>query len=281
MWSTVRDFTSDAAAAVFGWPWAARALQDLARVGYMARGLVYFLVGWLAAASAFNKARPLSVGGALSAVSDLSAGWIVVAAISLGLLAYALWRLAEAVLDISDRGWDGKGLLLRACMLGDALVQACLGLLAGTVALGWTGLIDEERTIAEIGAASALDWPLGHWILGMVGLGAVAIGFGQVAKARRTAFEGICTAERNMAAIRVLGRIGLGARGLIFAVIGALFLAAAWQADATTAGGLRAALRALAALPLGGWVLLAMSAGLAVYGVFGLIKGWCHERPSP
>jgi Domain of Unknown Function (DUF1206) len=44
---------------------------------------------------------------------------------------------------------------------------------------------------------------------------------------------------------------------------------------------MRAALTALAGVPLGDWVLLAVSAGLALYGVFSLIKAWCHKPVTP
>jgi hypothetical protein len=278
----MRNRALHATAALFGWLLAAERLEGLARVGYAARGIVYLLVGWLAAASAFSEARPPSIGGALSAVSDLPAGWLLVAAISVGLFAYALWRLVQAVLDLNGKGWDGKGLLRRGGMLADALVHAGFGLLAGTAALGWTGLIDGKRALGQVAAELALDWPLGHWLLGLAGLGAVALGGVQLAKARRTAFEDIRAARRDTALVRVTGRIGLAARALIFASTGALCLVAAWRAEETTAaGGLRAALRALAASPLGNGVLLAVSAGLALFGVFSLLKGWNHRRPEP
>jgi hypothetical protein len=67
------------------------------------------------------------------------------------------------------------------------------------------------------------------------------------------------------------------AKGVIFAATGILFLAAAWQVEASGVGGMRAALIALANIPLGGSVLLAVSMGLMVYGVFSLIKAWLHK----
>jgi hypothetical protein len=278
----MRNLALHAAAAVFGWLLTAERLEGLARVGYAARGVVYLLVGWLAAASAFSESRPPSIGGALSAVSELPAGWLLVAAISAGLFSYALWRLVQAALDLNGKGWDGKGLLRRGGMLVDALVHAGFGFLAGAVALGWTGLIAGEWALGEVAAELALDWPLGHWMLALAGLGAVATGGVQVAKARRTAFEDIRAGRRETALVRVTGRIGLAARGLIFASIGVLCLVAAWRAeDTTAAGGLRAGLRALTALPLGNGVLLAVSAGLALFGLFSLLKGWNHRRPEP
>jgi hypothetical protein len=105
----MRNPALDAAAAMSCWLLAPETLERLARVGYVARGIVYLLVGWLAAASAFSEARPPNIGGALSAVSELPAGWLLVAAISAGLFAYALWRLVQAVLTSTARGGTAKG----------------------------------------------------------------------------------------------------------------------------------------------------------------------------
>jgi hypothetical protein len=56
-----------------------------------------------------------------------------------------------------------------------------------------------------------------------------------------------------------------------------LFIAA-WQVEASAASGMRAALTALAGMPLGDWVLFAVSSGLVLYGVFSLNKAWCHSQ---
>lgn len=256
----------------------AKALEGFARIGYAARGVVYLAIGWLAAAAAWSDTRPPSLGGTLATLSELPAGWVWMIAIALGLLAYAIWRFGQSLLDLNHRGWRIKGLLQRGAMLADAAVHFGIGILAAVIALGWVDLLDHEEALAEFLATSALDWPFGHWLLGLAGLCAIGLGVGQVAKAHRTALEDIDASGKAMSAIKLLGRIGLGARGLIFAVIGALLLTAAWRADASAAGGLRAALQALGAMPLGDWVLLAAAAALAIFGLFSLIKGWRHKK---
>ena len=253
-------------------------LLGFARIGYAARGVVYLLIGSLAAASALNESIPPSLGGALSVVSDLPAGRMLIASIALGLFAYASWRLAQATLDLGGNGWRWKGLLLRSAILIDAVLHMVFGVLVTIVALDWAGIVSGDQAMAEASAELLLDWPWGHWIVGLIGLGAIAIGAAQVAKAHRTAFDDIQATAAAMTAIRLLGRIGLGARGLISALIGASFLIAAWRVDASAAGGMRAALVAVATLPLGGWALLGVSAGLILFGLFSVLKGWCHRR---
>jgi hypothetical protein len=259
----------------------AEVLEGLARVGHATRGLVYVLLGVLAMAAALSEARPPSLGGAFSIIDKLPGGWFLLLAIALGLCAYAGWRLMQALLDLRGCGWHAKGLVRRAGMLVEVVLFAGFGLLAAVIALDRSTRIrqevEEEMTLAVIWTARVLDWPLGHWIIAGVGVGALAMGFNQLAKARRTAFEDIGASEHAMMVTRLVGRIGFAAKGVIFGATGVLFLIAAWRVEASAAGGMRAALTALAVVPLGDWVLLAVSAGLALYGVFGLIKAWCHK----
>jgi hypothetical protein len=256
-------------------------LEALARIGQATRGLIYLFLGLLAITAALSETRPPSLGGAFSIVDRLPGGWIILLAIALGLCAYAAWRLIQALLDLRGAGWDGKGLLRRAGMLVEVVFYAGFGFLAALTALGQNmGIrneMEEEMALAAVVTARVLDWPLGHWLVAAAGAGAIAIGFSQVLKARRIAFEDISASEPGMAVIRAIGRIGLLAKGAIFASTGVLFLLAAWTVEASAAGGMRAALTALAETPLGAWILLAVSVGLALYGVFCLIKAWFYK----
>jgi len=64
------------------------------------------------------------------------------------------------------------------------------------------------------------------------------------------------------------GVVGYVAKGIAVAVAGVLFVIAAFTHDPETAGGLDAALHALAALPFGAIILWVVGAGLVLYGLF-------------
>ena len=68
--------------------------------------------------------------------------------------------------------------------------------------------------------------------------------------------------------IITFGVVGYVAKGIAITVTGALFVVAAVTHDPETAGGLDAALRALAALPFGPVILWVVGAGLIIYGLF-------------
>jgi hypothetical protein len=69
-----------------------------------------------------------------------------------------------------------------------------------------------------------------------------------------------------------LGAIGTIARGIVFAVAGALVVDAAVTADAAKSIGLDGALRTLADRPHRPWILGAFAIGLIAFGLFGLAQ---------
>lgn len=64
------------------------------------------------------------------------------------------------------------------------------------------------------------------------------------------------------------GRVGYGARGVVFALMGVFFIQAARQADASEARGLDGALEALRDQPYGPWLLAAVALGFVLYAVY-------------
>lgn len=63
------------------------------------------------------------------------------------------------------------------------------------------------------------------------------------------------------------GRLGIAARGIIFAVIGTFLVRAALAYDPQEARGLGGVLQTLAQQPLGPWLLGAVALGLVAYGL--------------
>ena len=65
-----------------------------------------------------------------------------------------------------------------------------------------------------------------------------------------------------------LGRFGIAARAVVFAMIGVFLVRAAMQADSGEAGGIADSLRALAAADHGRIVLGSVAFGLVAYGIY-------------
>ena len=69
-----------------------------------------------------------------------------------------------------------------------------------------------------------------------------------------------------------IGRLGIVARALVFGMIGALLIRAGWRFAGYHAQGMAGALRAIQAQPYGPWLLGAVAAGLAAFGVFQFLQ---------
>ena len=65
-----------------------------------------------------------------------------------------------------------------------------------------------------------------------------------------------------------LGEFGGIARGIVFITAGGFLVAAAVDAQPQRAKGLDSSLRALAATPLGPWLLVLVALGLIMFGAF-------------
>lgn len=271
--------------AIRGTALGTRILGILARVGYATHGLLYLFVGLLAMSAALGKTSPPSLGEAFSIIDELPGGWLLLLTVALGLCAHAGWRSLDALLDFGGHGWRARGLFRRAGKLAEALFYAGLGILAAVIALDRSAQVREElreeAAFLVVWTGRVLDWPLGHWLVAAVGIGAIVVGVLQILRSRRDIFRDMSAGDHAMIAIRFIGRTGFAARAAIFGVVGVLFLSAAWRVEASAAGGVRAALTALASVPLGDFVLLALSAGLMLHGVFGLVKACCHNPVNP
>src|SRR5688500_14414685 len=92
-------------------PW----IERLARFGYAAKGVVYVIVGSLAAYGAYEggEGEPTDSRGALTQIVRQPYGRVLLVVVAVGLASYALWRLVQALRDTEEKGSELKGLSIR------------------------------------------------------------------------------------------------------------------------------------------------------------------------
>ncbi|HEU4322048.1 MAG TPA: DUF1206 domain-containing protein [Roseiflexaceae bacterium] len=245
-------------------------LERLARMGYLTKGIVYALVGLLAAQAAFGAGGATTdTQGVLERIVTQPFGQILLGLTALGLAGYALWRVVQAALDPEHKGNDAGGLAERAGSLINGVIYFGLALTAGRMALG-TGGAGGDGT--EDITARLMGWPLGVWLVGIAGLVVIGVGVQQLYQGYRASFrkklrEEEMSAEEQTWAVRA-GRFGLAARGIVFVIIGAFLIQAARSADPQQARGLGEALATLAEQPFGPLLLGTVALGLVAYGVY-------------
>jgi hypothetical protein len=253
----------------------------LARLGYIARGAVYLLVGWFSLAAAWTGARPTDTHDALLRILDQPFGAILLGAIALGLVFYALWRLVQGAFDLDDHGTDAKGLAIRAALLVSAALHVALAFFALSIELGRGGSQGGE-TASRDWTAWLLSQPFGRWLVAAVGAAVILAGLAHFAKAWREGYRRRLRADaRTLRIVAVVARIGLAARGIVFCLIGAFFVLAAWRADPSQSGGLGKALLTLQAQPYGPWLLALTAAGLFAFGTYSVVEGFYRRIDSP
>src|SRR5688572_8500872 len=86
----------------------------LARLGVVAKALVYIIVGGVAARVAFGMGgRTTDTRGALGTILAQPFGRLLLVAVAVGLFGYAAWLLLSAVLDAEGRGSSLTGMAAR------------------------------------------------------------------------------------------------------------------------------------------------------------------------
>lgn len=254
----------------------ARWLRWTARVGYVAEGLVYVLIGGFALIVAFEPGqRPQGSAGALAQLGNAPLGKAMLTVLAAGLAAFVLWESARALFDPEHRRerWTVKRILMRlGCLLNAVLHAVLVGDAAWHVSTaGGDG--NHGRTQA-LWTQRIMQLPLGRWAVALTGIGIVLFGLFQFYRAATAVANNDLDLSHTRLRIplRLLGLVGCAARGVVFTLIGAFLLDAAWRYDASQAKGLAGALATLQAQPYAPWALGAVAAGLAAYGLLQMAR---------
>ncbi|MES2492177.1 MAG: DUF1206 domain-containing protein [Pseudomonadota bacterium] len=228
----------------------------LARAGYFARAAVYGLLGYLAFASSGKAAD--GAKGVFDFVREIPAGKIVLVALALGLVAYALYKLAVAAFDLDGVGTDAKGVFKRIGSVAGGIAYLALAYAAVRISAG------EGSNSGGAGpAGDVLRLPGGGVLLAAGGLGFLIAAAFQLRSAWTQSF--LRRIEPGAPpATAVVGRIGLAARSVVFAIIGWSLMKAAWSKNESEVRDLGGVLRdlhgsdVLYPLVAGGLVLFAL-----------------------
>lgn len=238
----------------------------LARSGYVVLGILHILIGVIAISIvAGGGGGEADQSGAVEKIRDARGGVLMLWVIVLGLIALAIWQIAEAIIERdpdTKKRW-GR----RAKYVGTAVAYVAI---AGTALIAALGGRPQSSDSSQSFSAQLLATPGGVVLLVLVGVVVAAIGAAFIVRGAGRGFEEHLdlpagAAEKGIVAFGVVGYV---AKGIAVGVTGVLFVVAAFTHDAETAGGLDAALRALTELPFGAAILWIVGAGLVLYGLY-------------
>lgn len=239
---------------------AAARLTTLTRLGFAARGLLYIVIALLI----LTTGRAEDPAGALEYLAQ-GGGKALLVLMTIGLLAYGLWRASDAAFDIERHGTDSSGMAARLGAAGSAVIHFFLAWQAIKLIQG-AGAQAEGG--AQDGAASVLQLPGGSALLILGGLILLATGAYQLVKAAKGFYlKHLEPQVANQPWAKWTGRAGYAARGLVFLITGFFLTRAGLDEQASEAGGMADALSWLNSP----WDTI-VAIGLLAFGLFSLIE---------
>jgi len=247
-------------------------LKDrIGRIGLVGRGVLYGIVALLAVelALGWRDGEP-SPQGAIAWIAQRPTGKVLLVALTVALFALAMWRFLDSAMGDPVEGGEASDRVRFAA-------KGCFYSVLAVVALRatWSNWSGGQGGRSASGGSQAqkeatavvLSWPLGPWIVGAAGLG--LIGYAVFMLKHHAIDEKF---RERLAAhsdgVRAVGRVGYGARSVVWAISGVLVVEAALTYDPNKAGGISAALEKLAQMKGGALVLGLVAAGLLAFAAF-------------
>jgi len=245
-------------------------MRFLARAGLAARGIMYVIIGWIAVEVAFGRScQQADRTGALHSISSTPVGGVLLWLLVIGFFGMALWRLSEAL--YGSPGTSGRKTSQRLAALARAIIYGVIAYGILKYALGAGGPASSDTQSVDL-TATLLKHPGGQVLVVVIGLALIGGGLYLAYQAWRREFRrdlelGQMRA-RTRRVVEWLGRYGGIARGIVFVTAGIFLVVAAVDAKPQQAKGIDSSLRALAATPLGPWLLVLVAIGLIMFGLF-------------
>ena len=247
------------------------AFEWLSRAGFVARGVVYAIIGVLALKLAFGQGGKLTnQQGALHTVAHQPFGKLLLTLVAIGLGGYSLWRLLRAAIGHGREGSDSAFERVAGAASGIAYAVMCT--FAVQVLLSADTSSTSGNTKHE--TAGVLAWPAGNWIVGIAGAVMIGTALYQGYRGITRKFLEDSKVEQMGPRLKLwiarLGTTGHLARMVVFGLIGIFVVKAAINDSRHAAIGLDGALAKLMHRAYGPWFLGFVAAGLIAFALYSL-----------
>ena len=240
----------------------ASSLENWTRAGYVARGLIYILLGYVA----MSAAAPDSTSELFKSVEDLPAGNILLGIIFLGAIGYGVWKIVDAVKNLEGFDDDFKGKAQRFFYVVGGFGYFVLAYLAGKTLFGSGGSGEGTTQAAQMAPS---------WLVWATGAGILIAGLFQIKKGvTREFLQGLAGGTPPF--VGWFGLLGHVARGIVFIVSGWFVIQAA-GGDSDEARGLAGALSSLKDT---GTLFTLLCIGLILFGLFSLVEAKYRVIPN-
>jgi hypothetical protein len=246
------------------------ALGYLERLGYVARGALYVVMGVLAFRMALGSSggQATDLNGSLVFLIGNPFGKLMLVVLVVGLVAYSIWGFVRAIYDPLHRGRDASGVMARVGFVSSAVSYAAIAIFGLKILLGSGGTAGDST---QKYATTLLAQPFGGPLTIIVGLVFFGVGIGQFVEAYRATFAAdLKSAEMTESVRKIavsLGRLGMFARGVAFLVIGWFLVLAGIHNNAAYAHGFGGAFLFLLSQPYGKVLVGVVALGFIALGL--------------
>lgn len=240
--------------------------KTLAKMGYIARGAVYLVIGGLAVLAAVGEGgRTTDSKGAIVEIMRQPFGTVLLVLLIIGLFGYVIWRFIQAIKDTDSHGSSAKGLAVRGGLLASAISHGLLAIWTIKLLLG-----DNERSQDS---ERFLATDMGQIVIGIAGIAFIGAGLAHIYKGWTARFERYMSipSDKDQWA-KPLCRFGLIARGIVWCIVGWFFITSALSANSGKVKGMVDALELLRANAYGNWLFGVVAAGLFAFGLYSLLE---------
>lgn len=247
-------------------------IKKMARIGFVAKGVVYGIIGVLTFKAAFDmggqKAGQMQV---LEFLEKQTFGNVLLILMAIGLAFYAAWRFIQAFKDPENIGDDKKGKAKRVAFFFSGLLYLGFGVLAALKAIGSGSGSSGSSGSAQ--QSSFLASETGLWIIGIVGAGIIIAGIFQFVKAYKNDYYeklGLAALDdkKKRESVKKTAEFGLSARGVILLIIGFFAIQAAVHSDPSEIKTTQEAFAVIQDSAYGPWLMGLVAAGLVAYAIY-------------
>ena len=247
-----------------------RPFEWLARAGFVARGLVYGIIGLLALKLAIGSGgKATDQEGAMRTLAHQPLGRTMLVALAVGLAGYAMWRFTRAALgrgpEGSDRGFD------RIAALASGLVYAAFCVLAIEILLDANG--GRQGARRQPPPAFSAGPPARSWSGWRAWSSSASPAIRPTGASPRAFLQDSKTEEMRPEVKHFVARIGtVGhlARAVVFGLVGAFLIKAAVEYNARAAVGLDGALAKVQHQTYGHFLLGVVACGLLAFALYSI-----------
>ncbi|MES2605777.1 MAG: DUF1206 domain-containing protein [Pseudomonadota bacterium] len=237
-----------------------------AKMGYVARGIIYLVIGGLAVLTALGMGGDTTDSkGAILAILEQPFGSALLMLLIIGLFGYSAWRLIQAVRDTDGHGTSLKGIGIRLALFGSSITHALLAVWAISLVL--------KKSVPGGESFGQMSSGTGQLAFGGVGIICVVAGLAHFYKGWRAGFERYMNLPQTTRFwARPVCRFGLIARGVVWCIVGWFFFDSAMRAQQDQIRGIGEALASLQTSGQGPWLLLTVACGLVAFGIYSCLE---------